>query len=407
MTVLPEVEHKPVETKYICFGETYTWRNKIYDQEDVYYDTVSNFLGCDTLIFTLDLHILPDVEYAAEETAYFCPNDTYTWDINAKMINTYSQPGRYKDTLYNFLGCDSVIYTLNLYHYDTSLPIILTSDITAICGNAIDVTLADAIVKNHIAATEHYVPTASVKWYVLEGTTYKELTTAALDGTIETVTMRYAVVSECDTLWSDPITDISVQDPTPENDPDEMAGIDAVSKYGNRILLVNVKIVEETFGWVVEPEDVAWYKIVDDMDDWADPASPVNNDEFLANGYFYNLPDGESMQGEYYARIQHEKANPADCNGILQTETLICGTSKQAPMLLPNIVKPSEVIRLVNLDPTTVSTITMYSTAGETLATFQSTDSESMTFNAAQMPGFYIVEVMSEEGQVSLRYIVK
>jgi hypothetical protein len=75
--------------------------------------------------------------------------------------------------------------------------------------------------------------------------------------------------------------------------------------------------------------------------------------------------------------------------------------------LIPTIAQPEELIRIINLDPAQVTTITFYSSTGERLGAYQVTNSDESTFNAAQQAGFYLVEVMTEAGKVSLRYIVK
>jgi hypothetical protein len=79
---------------------------------------------------------------------------------------------------------------------------------------------------------------------------------------------------------------------------------------------------------------------------------------------------------------------------------------KSAPKLVPNITEPAELIRLMNLDPSVVSNITVYTATGEVLNTYQVKD-EEMTFNAAHMAGYYIVEIQTESGKISLRYVVK
>ena len=76
-------------------------------------------------------------------------------------------------------------------------------------------------------------------------------------------------------------------------------------------------------------------------------------------------------------------------------------------MLAPSVVKPSEVIRLMNLDPTTVSSVNVYSASGELLESFQVAETYDTMFNAAHMAGYYIVEVQTESDKVTLRYIVK
>ena len=64
-------------------------------------------------------------------------------------------------------------------------------------------------------------------------------------------------------------------------------------------------------------------------------------------------------------------------------------------------------LRHVNLDDTTISTVKVVSTTGELLNTIQVNYDSEILINAAQQPGFYILEVSNANGKTSLRYIVK
>ena len=392
--------NKPVkEDVYETACVSYTWNGQTYDKSDDYVYTTTAANGCDSIV-TLHLTILPDVVYEPTETDYLCPGSTYDW-----RNHTFNAPGTYYDTIYNVLGCDSNIYTLELLQYVNTIPTITADDIIAICGNAVDVTIAEAIIQDHIASEALYAPNAKIEWYILSGNSYTEMTNTAIDGTITEVTVKYAVVTDCGTVESDPVT-VTVETPTPENDS-EMANISALSKYGDRLLLINLKHIEETFGWNVAEEDVTWYYVVDDLDNYADDAA-FKNDIVLGHGYYYNENSGMPVPaGQYYARIAHEAAFESDCDGVLQTEVITCATSKAAPMLVPSMAKPQELIRLINLEPSEVISISVYSSTGENLGTYQVNSSEDMTFNAAQQAGFYLVDVNTESGKVSLRYIVK
>ena len=377
----------------------YVWsvNGKSYNATDIYYDTVE--VNCTRTISVLDLTILPDVVYEPTETDYFCPGSTYDW-----RGHSFNAPGTYTHTIQNALGCDSIVYTLELLQYVNSLPAITADDIIAICGYAINVTNADAIIQLHIANEPLYASNAVVTWYVLSGNTYEELTNTAIDGTITEVTLKYTVTTDCGVVESDPIT-VQVEQPTPENDPN-MTNVPAVSKYGDRIIVIDLRYIDDNFGWAVEENDVTWYRVVGSLDDYADP-NAVMDDEVLGHGYYYSLEDGNPLpEGLYYARIVHDPVSAADCAGILQTNLLNVVSLKSAPKLVPNITEPAELIRLMNLDPSVVSNITVYTATGEVLNTYQVKD-EEMTFNAAHMAGYYIVEIQTESGKISLRYVVK
>ena len=123
LIILPPTEHFVTDT-LLCHGITYTWRDSVYTTAGTYHDTVRNMLLCDSIIYTLNLQYLPDVVYVEEDTL-LCHGVTCEW-----RNKLYTTAGTYSDTVKNQLLCDSIIYTLELSY----LPEVqhFTTD-TAIC----------------------------------------------------------------------------------------------------------------------------------------------------------------------------------------------------------------------------------------------------------------------------------
>ena len=391
LTVLPQTEEVVTDTT-ICYGETITWVDgKMYDStiKGVSYGVPFKGMTCDSVVYTLNLTVLPDVVYEPTETDYFCPGSTYDW-----RGHTFDASGTYYDTIYNALGCASVIYTLELVQYVNTLPVVTVDDIVAVCGKAVDVALADAIVKAHIASEALYAPNADVKWYVLSGNTYEELTnTTAIDGTVTEVTLKYTVTTDCGVVESDPIT-VQVQTPSPEND-DSLADVPAYNKYGGRLLTVDVKYIKDTLGLEIAADEVTWY-----LENGA-------NDIEQGKGFYLTTEDGEPLPaGQYYAQINYQGKTVGECDVVLRTIILEVET-QVGPSLAPTVAQPNELIRLLNLDASVVSTISIYSSTGQQLESFQIKDANETSFKAAHVAGYYIVEVQTESGKVSLRYVVK
>ena len=375
------------ETAAACVSYTWSVDGKTYTTSGDYTFTGQTAAGCDST-YVLHLTILPDVVYESTETDYFCPGSTYDW-----RGYTFNAPGTYTHTIQNALGCDSIIYTLELLQYVNTLPVITADDIVAVCGNAIDVTLADAVVNAHIASEALYAPNADVQWYVLSGNTYEELTNTAIDGTVTEVTLKYTVTTDCGVVESDPIV-VTVVPNSPEHD-DTLADIPAYNKYGGRLLTVDVKYIRETFGLEVTEDEVTWY------------LENGDNDIEQGKGYYLTTEDGTPLPaGQYYALITYQGKSNVECDIILQTITLVVET-QVGPMLLPTVAKPDELIRVLNLDSDATSTITIYSSTGQQLDSFQVKDAKETSFNAAHVAGYYIVEVQTESDKVSLRYVVK
>ena len=384
--------------KTLCYDEEYEWNGTIYSvsngnlvvglNSDVVYPTSA---ACDEQVDTLRLTVLPDVTIEPETLTLCASEFPYTWhDQILTSAGSYTASKQYVG-----YACDSVIYELTLMVYNVTLPTITTNDVIAICGNAIDVTVADSIILAHIASDPFYAAVDAVVWEVNVDGTWKALTADAINGTIANVTLRYTVQTACEDVTSSEIT-VVVETPTPEND-EEMSDIPAYNKYGGRLLTIDLKYIEDYFGWTVAEEDVTWYMVVEDAED-----------KVVGTGYYLTTEDGTSLPaGYYYARVNHERVSPSDCDGILQTVILLVGETQVGLKLAPSVAKPQELIRLLNLDPEAVSTVRMYSATGELMDTFQVTDTKETIFSAAQTAGYYIVEVQTETEKVSLRYIVK
>ena len=387
--IAPTYHDVQYETKCVTYtwdvnGETYT--ETTTDTHEVY-DTTT---GCLTDVYTLNLTI--NKPTYGEEYKSICEGSSILW--NGQEFSTADD---HKVTLTNAAGCDSIV-TLHLSYYNTSLPTVTEDNLLAVCGEAVNVEAANSIINAHIAAAD-YAPNASVDWFQLDGATWNTLSTTAIDGTLEEITVKYAVTTDCGVEESDTYT-LTVETPTSENNP-TYDNIPLVAKYGGRILLVDLVYIANNFGWDVAEEDVEWYQVAGDVDNLAD-------DIYLHDGYAHNEEDGSLIQaGQYYARIAHAAVDATDCAGELKTTIESLTAAQSAPQLLPNMARPNETMRLVNLDATTISTIKVVSTTGELLNTIQVNYESEILLNAAQQPGFYIVEVSNANGKSSLRYIVK
>lgn len=106
----------------ICENETYLFNGAPLRLRGVYFDTLVNSVGCDSVL-QLNLTVLPTT--AGHNTIQICANDSYFF--NGVTLNT---SGSYLDTFVNVVGCDS-FFTLNLVVNPTSIGIVNAT----ICGN--------------------------------------------------------------------------------------------------------------------------------------------------------------------------------------------------------------------------------------------------------------------------------
>ncbi len=109
----------------ICFGETYTFNSHIYSGSGIFYDTLSSFAGCDSVIIT-ELAELP--LFSSNNPQTICEGQTYTFNSH-----NYSQAGLYFDTLITIFGCDSIIKTSIIVN---PLPAIVFTHPDDICVDA-------------------------------------------------------------------------------------------------------------------------------------------------------------------------------------------------------------------------------------------------------------------------------
>ncbi|MBK7233423.1 MAG: gliding motility-associated C-terminal domain-containing protein [Saprospiraceae bacterium] len=89
----------------ICDGDYVQVANKIYDQAGLYYDTLSNVFGCDSV---LEVNIIQRNTHLLNLDSTICDGS-----FVGVGTNTYSRTGNYTDSLKSIYYCDSVIQ-LNL-----------------------------------------------------------------------------------------------------------------------------------------------------------------------------------------------------------------------------------------------------------------------------------------------------
>ena len=109
LTVLPATVTLPADNHIICYGNSYEWYGKTYNATGTYTHALKNVLGCDSLVYTLNLTVLPETVTFPAENHTICHGNSYEW-----YGKTYNATGTYTHAVKNVLGCDSLVYTLNL-----------------------------------------------------------------------------------------------------------------------------------------------------------------------------------------------------------------------------------------------------------------------------------------------------
>ncbi|HLP50261.1 MAG TPA: T9SS type A sorting domain-containing protein [Chitinophagales bacterium] len=111
-------------TAAICPGQSYLFNGINRTTAGVYRDTLVNAVGCDSII-TLTLSLKQNS--SSVFSTVICPSETYFFNGAERNVS-----GAYRDTLVNSAGCDSIV-TLNL----TVLPSEFTTLQASICAGSV------------------------------------------------------------------------------------------------------------------------------------------------------------------------------------------------------------------------------------------------------------------------------
>ena len=380
------------ETVVTC--DSYTWfvNGNTYTTSGDYVYNGTTATGCDSIV-TLHLTILPDM-MTRTESAAVCPNELpYIW-----RGQSLTQAGTYTVTE-KFVGtdCDSIAYVLTLQVYALQAPATHALPI-AICSKAVDVSAVNAEIETYIDSTM-YADNAQIAWYIKNESGWTPLTTDPIAPSVKTVVLKYVITTDCGTVESEEYV-VVVERLTPENDAD-MNDLEAVSKYGNRIMLLDLNYIHNTLGWNIKPEHVTWYQVVGQKDIYG----LEGDDKPLGHGFYYNEEDASPLVGEYYALIVFE-GDADHCAAVARTKSLILDDLDTQIKLTPTVVQPGEKLTLTNLDTNMITDVKVYSSTGMLLSSFTAKYVGECTFLAQDMIGVYMVIVSTENYRVTLRYMV-
>lgn len=94
---------------FVCSGQNYTlpWGTMV-NTSGIYRDTIRYISGCDSLIITINLTVIPGK--SINTTAAICTGESYLLPSGTYVTTT----GIYRDTLKSSAGCDSLIAVVNL-----------------------------------------------------------------------------------------------------------------------------------------------------------------------------------------------------------------------------------------------------------------------------------------------------
>ena len=390
----------------------------------------------DTLFFC-DGVVYRDIYTGEDHTIDISDETTLHWRDSIEFIN---------DTAVAMW--DSIIYVTIVPLQDPQVyPIDSLRDLIVISrGQAIDVSAADAWLRQQLdddrQANDTLKQVVEIIWEMSLTGKEEDFGPIPTDATMtEAVVLRYSIVTECDedslesawyyntardTLrvtecnfytWKAPEGNDStyknnafdsIMPPIPLlNGCDSIPYLEltilhplvdtlpAVTKYGNRLLMVHKNQIDSLMSIDLQEEHVTWYQVVAGAED-----------PEVGNG-FYITNDGEPLIGEYYAIIRIPIDSVDSCGLLGYTNILVCEAPDTGPELMPSYARPEEQIRIIHLDPNAETLIRVYTAEGIMLADHTVTGVSTYMMQAAKECGYYLVEVRTSQQKTTLRYIVK
>lgn len=110
-------------TSSTCFNQPYNFNGRLLNQSGIYIDTLTNFLGCDSVV-TLSLTVLPN--YQHYRNVVRCYGNSYVFGNQ-----TLTMAGVYTHNFHTLAGCDSIVH-LN-FSLSDSITIIGQGGVNGIC----------------------------------------------------------------------------------------------------------------------------------------------------------------------------------------------------------------------------------------------------------------------------------
>ena len=392
----------------------YEWRpyegvlNQIY-VAGVFYDTVKNVLDCDSIIYELDLAVRTVTRHEAEPVdTNVCKGTDYVGRLTTHTINGLTE---WQDSLRLREGLTAIdsIYKYKVDTLPTKIPDSEISHIKAFCDYPVDYSYAWLNVAEFVNPYFIFAEITDTIWEVETKAGWNPAATTILTSEDKTIRVRCTVVTECETTYSTS-EPYEVKVASADDKPEELT-IPAAQKYGSRIIMIDKKATTEGLGWTISEADVTWYQVVDEPDDRSYDSNPATwNDMKVGEGqYYYNLDNGGTITGQYYAIVAGAtKGDKMACGADLRTPILSCNLPQGTlPSLAPNLVAPNENMTLSGLDATQNYTIRVIGLDGSAVNTLNVNGNEKLNLKAAPVQGMYIVNVWNGQENVSLKYIVK
>ncbi|MCQ2339597.1 MAG: T9SS type A sorting domain-containing protein [Paludibacteraceae bacterium] len=388
------VKEKPCETttyideQHVCQGITsIDWRGFV-NAVDGTKDTIVNVAGCDSII---TLKLIDDIKpIAVTDVKYVCDvNQTIWW-------HGMSAGNGAKDILTSVItGCDSVV-TLQLVKKEPQDPIVLNpANFPTVCGEDMGAAISaqNAAIMASFKTEDQYDEVTKLVWYKNVGGIESQIRLGvswilnAKDADEEFSIYCIAEMKCGEDLQSN-VINIKVQSAS-------VGKMKIVSKFGNRILVLNLNDFKTTNGFTPSEADVEWYK--------KNTVNPRNPDTHLGNGFYYNNADGSVLEsGIYYAVLS--KPNPNDCGAIYVSNEIEVASNDLN--LVPNVVNRGGLMTIHNVDPTQETSVCIIDATGRVVEDNKFINMENVNVEAAWPVGAYLMRVENATQSDTFRFLI-
>lgn len=189
----------------------------------------------------------------------------------------------------------------------------------------------------------------------------------------------------------------------------DYAALPIVSRY-DWILMLNVRQIVQDMHYTLSPDRVRWYRVVGNPDSVDDIDTTDPKDTYLGEGYSFTLDKNLQQTGIYYGVVDLIEEEGLECHGLSRTELISFLSTEplqRQVRMLPNATHPGGSLHLVGLNPNLSTIIRIYSITGQLLMDHYTTGTEEYLLTAYPNTGVYEVQVLSEEDNVVLRYLVR
>ncbi|MCQ2342484.1 MAG: hypothetical protein MJZ75_03195 [Paludibacteraceae bacterium] len=189
----------------------------------------------------------------------------------------------------------------------------------------------------------------------------------------------------------------------------DFADLPLVNRY-DWILMLNVKKITTEMNYTLSPERVHWYRVEGKPDNLEFPVENDPEDIYLGDGYSFTLDQNMHNAGTFYAWVDLLLPEGVTCSGLWRTEVVsfvTANTHAREIHLSPNHTNINGTLHLTGLNPNILTYIRTYSVTGQMLTETNTIGVEEYLLHAYPASGVFEVQVLSEEDNVVLRYLVK